>query len=37
VAPAASATPAPQAQATQKKPGFFGKIGRFFKRIFGAE
>jgi len=23
--------------AAQKKPGFFGKIGRFFKRVFGAE
>ena len=33
-APAVSATPAP---ATQKKPGFFGKIGRFFRKIFGAE
>jgi hypothetical protein len=32
-----SATPPPQAPATQKKPGFFGKIGRFFKRVFGAE
>jgi hypothetical protein len=36
-APAASATPGPQAPAKQKKPGFFGKIGQFFKRIFGAE
>jgi len=36
-APAASATPPPQAPATQKKSGFFGKIGRFFKRMFGAE
>ncbi|HKN21514.1 MAG TPA: hypothetical protein VJX73_08860 [Terracidiphilus sp.] len=35
--PAATATPAPQAPATQKKPGFFGKIGRFFRKIFGAE
>ncbi|MGA2753087.1 MAG: hypothetical protein ABSE53_04915 [Terracidiphilus sp.] len=31
------ATPAAQAQGSQKKPGFFRKIGRFFKRIFGAE
>jgi len=23
--------------AAKKKPGFFGKIGRFFKRVFGAE
>ena len=36
-AAAASVTPAPQAPAKQKKPGFFGKIGQFFKRIFGAE
>jgi hypothetical protein len=36
-APAASATPAPQAPAKQKKPGFFSKVGRFFRRIFGAE
>ena len=36
-APAASATPAPQAPAKQKKPGFFGKIGQFFRKIFGAE
>jgi hypothetical protein len=35
--PAASATPAPPAPATQKKPGFFGKIGHFFRKIFGAE
>jgi len=35
VAPAAgpAATPA----AAKKKPGFFGGIGRFFRRIFGAE
>jgi hypothetical protein len=37
VAPTASATPAPQAPAKQKKPGFFGKIGQFFRKIFGAE
>ncbi len=36
-APAASATPAPQAPAKQKKPGFFGKVGQFFRKIFGAE
>jgi hypothetical protein len=40
VAPAAqpaSATPAVQAPAAQKKPGFFGKVGQFFRKIFGAE
>ena len=31
------ATPAAQAAGAQKKPGFFRRIGRFFKRIFGAE
>jgi hypothetical protein len=38
-APAASASANPPAQppVTKKKPGFFSKIGRFFKRIFGAE
>jgi hypothetical protein len=36
-APTASATPAPQPPAKGKKPGFFGRIGQFFKRIFGAE
>jgi hypothetical protein len=36
-APAVSATPAPQTPATEKKPGFFGRIGHFFRRIFGAE
>jgi hypothetical protein len=35
--PAASASTAPQAPAAKKKPGFFGKIGKFFRRIFGAE
>jgi hypothetical protein len=35
--PAANATPAPPAPATQKKPGFFGRIGHFFRKIFGAE
>lgn len=38
-APGAS-TPSPTLlppPATQKKPGFFGRIGQFFKRIFGAE
>jgi hypothetical protein len=36
-APTASATPAPQAPAKQKKPGFFGRVGKFFRKIFGAE
>lgn len=27
----------PQTQAGQKKPGFFRRVGRFFKRVFGAE
>jgi hypothetical protein len=31
------ATRAAQAPGAEKKPGFFHKIGRFFKRIFGAE
>jgi len=39
--PAAEATPAPSAPATKpaakKKPGFFGGIGKFFRRLFGAE
>jgi hypothetical protein len=34
---AAPATPAAQAAGAQKKPGFFRRVGRFFKRIFGAE
>ena len=33
----ASAAPAPQAPTKQKKPGFFGRIGKFFRKIFGAE
>ena len=33
-APAASATPAP---AAKKKPGFFERVGHFFRRMFGAE
>jgi hypothetical protein len=38
-APAAAATPAPQPAktASAKKPGFFRSIGRFFKKIFGAD
>ena len=37
--PAVEATPAaPQPPpATKKKPGFFTKVGRFFRRVFGAE
>jgi hypothetical protein len=33
----APAAPAAQAPGAEKKPGFFRSIGRFFKRIFGAE
>jgi hypothetical protein len=36
-APAVSGTPPPQAPKAQKKPGVFGKIGQFFRKIFGAE
>jgi hypothetical protein len=32
-----AANPAANPTTAQKKPGFLGKIGRFFKRIFGAE
>jgi hypothetical protein len=32
----AAAAPA-QATVRQKKPGFFHRVGRFFKRVFGAE
>ena len=37
--PAVEATPAaPQPpSAAKKKPGFFTKVGRFFRRVFGAE
>jgi hypothetical protein len=34
-APAAATTATKPA--TNKKPGFFSKVGRFFRRIFGAE
>jgi hypothetical protein len=36
VSAAAPPTPAP-APAPQKKPGLFGKVGHFFRHIFGAE
>jgi hypothetical protein len=38
-APVASAAPAPPAPAPTpaKKPGFFARVGQFFKKIFGAE
>lgn len=42
-APAVAATPTvpttatPTPQPAPKKPGFFTRVGRFFKRIFGAE
>ncbi len=35
-APAAANPPA-QTTNTQKEPGFFRRVGRFFKRVFGAE
>jgi len=35
--PAAEANLAPKPPAQNKKTGFFGRIGRFFRRIFGAE
>jgi hypothetical protein len=34
---AAPASQPAQQPAAQKKPGFFRKIGRFFKKVFGAE
>lgn len=33
----ANAAPVTPQPTSQKKPGFFGKLGHFFKRIFGAE
>ncbi len=36
-APSASQVPAAQVPAPKKKAGFFGSIGHFFKKIFGAE
>jgi hypothetical protein len=35
--PSASQVPAAPAPAPKKKAGFFGSIGHFFKKIFGAE
>jgi hypothetical protein len=39
--PTAEATPTPTAAASKpaakKKSGFFGGIGKFFRRLFGAE
>ena len=34
---AAQPLPTPSPAPKQKQPGFFGRVGRFFKRIFGAE
>jgi hypothetical protein len=34
---AAPANPGANPPATKKKPGFFGKVGQFFRRVFGAE
>ncbi len=36
-APVPAASAAAPAQSAPKKPGFFGRIGHFFKRIFGGE
>jgi hypothetical protein len=36
-ASAGAAAPAAPESGAQKKTGFFSKIGRFFKRMFGAE
>ncbi len=35
--PAAQSAPGPASSAPKQKPGVFRSIGRFFKRIFGAE
>jgi hypothetical protein len=35
--PAPQSPPAAPLPAPQKKPGFFSKVGRFFRRVFGAE
>jgi hypothetical protein len=35
--PPTSATPTAQALVKQKKSGFFGKVGQFFRKVFGAE
>lgn len=35
--PAIQATPAAAPKAAEKKPGFFTRVGRFLKKIFGAE
>ena len=37
VASAAPATPAPLTSKAQRKPGFFTRVGHFFRHIFGAE
>jgi hypothetical protein len=36
-ASAPPSSPAATQPKAQKQPGFFSKLGRFFKRIFGAE
>ncbi len=33
----AHATPASDARPKQKKPGFFTRVGKFFRKVFGAE
>src|SRR5207237_811129 len=35
--PPASTAPAPVPAQSRKKPGFFRSVGRFFKKIFGAD
>jgi hypothetical protein len=37
VAVQATIAPAPAPKAHQPSPGFFGRVGRFFSRLFGAE
>jgi hypothetical protein len=36
-APIAQRSPVPAPAKKQKQPGIFGRVGRFFKRLFGAE
>ncbi|HVZ84682.1 MAG TPA: hypothetical protein VG893_13495 [Terracidiphilus sp.] len=36
-APASTASAAPAAKTASRKPGFFGRIGHFFKHLFGGD